>query len=109
MKRLLMHAPAVWTLQREHNLHIADTWSDLLRMQELKDLMKRLLVHAPAQRLGMGKGGAGDLKAHPWFHNFDWEAFQKRQLPAPYIPKVLMPGWPLLDTCYASRFFRPRR
>ena len=57
-------------------------------MQELKDLVRRLLVHAPAQRLCMGKDGAGDLKAHPWFNGFDWEAFQQQKLPAPHIPKV---------------------
>ena len=50
--------------------------------------MKRLLVHAPAQRLCMGKEGASDLKAHPWFSGFDWEAFQQQKLPAPHIPKV---------------------
>ncbi len=57
-------------------------------VQEVRDLIKRLLVHNPNQRLGALKAGAADVKAHPWFANFDWAAFSKRQMKAPYIPQV---------------------
>lgn len=57
-------------------------------LQELRDLVRRLLVHNPAQRLGVLKGGAADVKAHPWFHGFDWENFAQRKLKAPYVPVV---------------------
>lgn len=60
-------------------------------MQEVRDLIKRLLVHNPNQRLGALKAGAADIKAHPWFANFDWAAFSKRQMKAPYIPQVTIP------------------
>ena len=60
-----------------------DVW-----LQELKDLVKRLLVHNPAHRLGALKGGAADVKAHPWFKDFDWEAFSSRGIKAPFVPKV---------------------
>ena len=50
--------------------------------------MKHLLVHNPLQRLGMQKGGAGDVKAHPWFAGFDWEAFAAKRMKPPHIPKV---------------------
>ena len=56
--------------------------------QELKDLVKRLLTYSPSQRLGSLKGGALDVKAHPWFNNFDWQAFEAQSMTAPYIPKV---------------------
>lgn len=56
--------------------------------QELKDLVKRLLTHSPSQRLGSLKGGALDVKAHPWFNDFDWQAFENQTMPAPYVPKV---------------------
>jgi len=56
--------------------------------QELRDLMKRLLVHNPNQRLGALKAGAAEVKAHPWFANFDWTSFAKCQLKAPYVPQV---------------------
>lgn len=60
----------------------------ILHIQDIRDLIKRLLAHNPTQRLGSGKGGAADVKAHPWFTNFDWAAFAKRQLKAPYEPQA---------------------
>jgi len=59
-------------------------------VQELKDLVKRLLAHNPSQRLGSLKGGALDVKAHPWFKDFDWESFENQTMPAPYVPKVVL-------------------
>ena len=64
-------------------------------MQEVRDLIKRLLVHNPNQRLGALKAGAADVKAHPWFANFDWAAFSKRQMKAPYVPQVESPTYAL--------------
>ena len=58
-------------------------------VQEARDIIKRLLTHNPTQRLGSGKGGASDVKVHAWFSGFDWTAFAKRQLKAPYVPQVL--------------------
>ena len=34
----------------------------------------------------MGIGGCNEVKNHPWFANFDWEAFEACKLLAPYIP-----------------------
>ena len=31
-----------------------------------------------------------DVKAHPWFKDFDWQAFESQTMPAPYIPKVAL-------------------
>ncbi|DBA94882.1 TPA: cGMP-dependent protein kinase [Trebouxia sp. C0004] len=59
--------------------------------KELRDLVKRLLTHSPSQRLGSLKGGALDVKAHPWFKDFDWESFANQTMLAPYIPKVSSP------------------
>jgi len=47
------------------------------------DLIKSLLHPKPTKRLGVIKGGAALIKAHPWFKGFDWEAFIKKKLPAP--------------------------
>lgn len=57
-------------------------------MQELRDIIRRFLVQSPNQRLGALKGGAADVKMHPWFTNFDWAGFGKRELKAPYVPQV---------------------
>lgn len=58
------------------------------RPQELCDLVKKLLVRKPAYRLGQGAGGATAIKRHAWFAGFDWAAFGKKKLKAPYVPVV---------------------
>ncbi len=46
----------------------------------------RLLERKPAKRLGMLSGRAADIKAHPWFAGFDWEALAARKMAAPRVP-----------------------
>jgi len=59
--------------------------------QELKDLVKKLLVRVPNRRLGCMQGGVAELKQHPWFAGFDWEALAQRKMKAPHVPKVSSP------------------
>lgn len=77
-------------------------------LQALQDLVKQLLMHNPLQRLGMQKGGASDVKAHPWFAGFDWDAFAAKKLKAPHIPRVSvlahMP-WLSVSLCCLMRVF----
>ena len=40
---------------------------------EARDLVRRLLHRNQAKRLGAGVNGWGDVKAHPWFRDIDWE------------------------------------
>ena len=56
--------------------------------QELADLVGRLLVFNPSRRLGTLSGGAASIKDHAWFAGFDWAAFARREMPAPYTPRV---------------------
>ena len=42
---------------------------------ELKDLLLKLLSRNPIERLG-AKGGAQDIKSHPFFDDIDWTAFE---------------------------------
>ncbi|KAI7838861.1 hypothetical protein COHA_007362 [Chlorella ohadii] len=60
--------------------------------KELRDLVKRLLVRSTARRLGCTSGGATEVKQHPWFKGFDWDALTQRKLKAPYVPKVSGPA-----------------
>jgi len=60
-------------------------------MQEMKDLVKKILVPNPAQRLGVLKGGVTDVKEHPWFASFDWKSFAAGTMRAPYVPRVPPP------------------
>mmetsp|Transcript_11595 Transcript_11595/g.31232 ORF Transcript_11595/g.31232 Transcript_11595/m.31232 type:complete len:1587 (+) Transcript_11595:106-4866(+) len=51
------------------------------------DLIKRLLDPMPSQRLGTGPRGAQEVKAHPWFKDFDWDSVFTRK--ALFIPETM--------------------
>ncbi len=55
---------------------------------EAKDLIKRLLVADRTKRLGCLRGGATDIKEHPWFARMNWDALYNCQVTAPFVPKV---------------------
>ena len=57
----------------------------------LKDFIKQLLVRVPNRRLGCMQGGVAEVKQHPWFAGFDWDALAQRKMAAPYVPKVSSP------------------
>ena len=44
---------------------------------DCKDLIRKLLTKNPNDRLGH-ENDAMDIKAHPWFKNFDWENLLKK-------------------------------
>ena len=50
-----------------------------------KAVIEQLLSKNPAMRTG---GSVSNLKNHPWFHGFNWDALINRQIPAPYKPRV---------------------
>lgn len=56
-----------------------------------QDLIRSLLVKNPLKRLGMGLKGMEELRAHPWFKGFNWQALKAGTMPAPYVPRILNP------------------
>ena len=54
----------------------------------LKDLLRKLLCRDVTKRLG-SKGGAAEIKAHPWFRKIDWKAAEERTLQPPFAPIVV--------------------
>ena len=50
-----------------------------------KPMIEQLLSKNPAMRTG---GANSSIKAHPWFHGFNWDAVINRQLPTPYKPRL---------------------
>ena len=42
-------------------------------------------------RIGNLKGGSDDVKQHRWFQGYDFEAYTKKQIRAPWVPKVTSP------------------
>eukprot|EP01084_Bolivina_argentea_P250830 420440_1 len=49
------------------------------------DLIRGLLINKPWRRLGMLKGGAQNIKKHPWFYGFNWNKLCEGTLTAPII------------------------
>jgi len=56
--------------------------------KEAVSLIKKLLQHKPTKRLGVVNGGAAEIKKHPWFKNFDWDALIQRKLKPTIVPKI---------------------
>jgi serum/glucocorticoid-regulated kinase 2 len=46
------------------------------------------LQRKPANRLGL-RGGA-EVKAHPWFNDFNWQDLYEKKMVPPFKPKVTM-------------------
>ncbi|KAG1669908.1 hypothetical protein FOA52_002434 [Chlamydomonas sp. UWO 241] len=55
--------------------------------EEAKDLVSKLLERRPIKRIGCFQGRANDIKKHPWFANFDWDALSSRRMEPPRKPK----------------------
>ena len=52
-----------------------------------KDLLVKMLLRNPDQRLGGGPGGVEDIKGHAWFSGTDWAAVYSKQITPPFKPE----------------------
>ncbi|KAI0686701.1 kinase-like protein [Cytidiella melzeri] len=52
------------------------------------DLILKFMEHDPTKRYGNLRHGAGDVFAHPWFREVDWEKLKNKQITAPYLPRI---------------------
>lgn len=57
-----------------------------------KDLILKFLESDPSRRYGNLRHGAGDVFAHAWFKEVDWDKLRNREITAPYLPKVAGEG-----------------
>ncbi len=55
--------------------------------RKLVDLISRLLTHQ-SKRLGRTEGGMRDVRKHPWFDGFDWQALLDRKMQVPWVPDI---------------------
>ena len=55
---------------------------------EVKDFILRLLIKDPRKRLGGGPTDAEEVKSHKFFHSINWDDLLKRNIPAPFIPRI---------------------
>jgi len=56
-----------------------------------KDLIQKLLVAVPAQRLGSLTKGHRAISGHPFFNAMDFSRLVKKEIPAPYVPTIKSP------------------
>lgn len=54
-----------------------------------KDLLSRLLVRDPQERLGSGENDAADIKKHIFFSDVDWSQMSTGKIQAPWKPTVM--------------------
>lgn len=59
------------------------------------------MIKDPKQRLGNGIYGFQNVKDHPWFQNIDWDAMLKKEVKAPFKPKLSSE----IDTKYIDKEF----
>ncbi|KAG2159174.1 kinase-like domain-containing protein [Suillus bovinus] len=52
------------------------------------DIIRKLMEGEPSKRYGNLRHGAGDVFAHPWFREVDWDKLRNREITAPYLPKI---------------------
>jgi hypothetical protein len=45
-----------------------------------RHLISQFLQTAPSKRIGSLRGGVVDIKSHPFFKDFDWEALETRKM-----------------------------
>lgn len=56
--------------------------------RDLQNVILQLLVKDVSKRLGCMRGGAGDVKAHPFFRTVDWERLRRREVAPPWRPRI---------------------
>jgi hypothetical protein len=46
-----------------------------------------MIQRKPAYRLGFS--GVAEIKEHPWLRDFPFDKLMKKEIQAPYLPKVI--------------------
>ena len=67
-------------------------WYCIPSVSNATDLILKFMERDPSKRFGNLQHGAGDVFAHPWFAEVDWERLYNREIPAPYVPKLERDG-----------------
>ena len=55
---------------------------------DVKDFILKLLIKEPRKRLGGGPLDAEEVKRHKFFTSINWDDLLKRNIPAPFIPRI---------------------
>jgi len=52
----------------------------------LTDLLSKLFVKNPDERLGGGVRGAEDIKEHAWLNMINWDLLLQKKYQPPFVP-----------------------
>lgn len=55
---------------------------------ECADLLSKLFVPDPNQRLGGGAGDGEEIMMHPWFEGVDWNLILQKKIKPPFKPRL---------------------
>ena len=55
---------------------------------EAKDLLRNLLTADLTKRFGNLANGSRDIFGHAYFAEVDWSRLYRKEIPAPYVPRV---------------------
>lgn len=100
------------TFQKTINCEMRDMPQDM--DADARDLILKVLVKEPDQRLGAGDTGHDDLRAHPFFHDVDWDHVFDQQVRPGFWCRILrlsrlaLGSSALVLLCATFRFFFPR-
>ena len=57
--------------------------------EDCRDLLKKIFVSDPAQRIGGGPTDGEEIMKHPWFNSIDWQAVYLKKYKPPFKPKLV--------------------
>ena len=67
--------------------------------ENAKNLLSRLLIRDPKERLGSGERDAIELKEHPFFQEMDWEGLASGRIMPPWYDHMI------IEVPFISLFF----
>lgn len=88
---MLVGVPPFYTKNRQklyHNIKNADLKLEEWLSESAKDLLTKLLVKDPDQRIGAGPNDAQDVKDHAWFAGICWDDIYNKTQKPPYTPQL---------------------
>lgn len=56
--------------------------------KEVVDLIKKLLIKDPSQRLGSSLNETDEIKKHPFFSGINWDEYLQKRVKPPFIPRL---------------------
>ncbi|TFY59649.1 hypothetical protein EVJ58_g5653 [Rhodofomes roseus] len=83
------HEPDISPVKLYEKITVGPTcikWPDF--HPNAKDIILKLMAADPSKRYGNLRHGAGDVFAHRWFSEVDWDKLRNREIQAPYLPRI---------------------